>query len=73
MDGETRVGHETPDTKSEAGISKEGEGYEEERTRTTSKRHTAAKNHRKTKAGTSYSILIIKINDNLFQFIVATM
>ena len=45
MDGETRVGHEAPDTKAEARSSEEGEGFEEKRTRTSSKRHTAAKNH----------------------------
>ena len=61
MDGETRVSHETPDTKAEARSSEEGEGYKEEGTRTSSKRHTAAKNHRKieTGYGTSYSILMI--------------
>jgi hypothetical protein len=64
MDGETRVGHETSDTKAAARSSKEGEGFKEERTRAFSKRHTAAKNHRKIETGTSYSILIIKINDN---------
>ena len=62
MDGETRVSHETSNTKAETRSSKEGESLEEERTRAPSKRCTSTKNDRKTKTGNSCSMVIASLN-----------